>query len=68
MTYSAQKGDVQISGANSLALRREIADRLGASLDRKPAQLPPHLTMLMDRFRDEPGADQPRDIEPDLNS
>jgi hypothetical protein len=63
MAYPAHEGDGRISGVDGVALRRKIADRLGASLDRKPVQLPPHLTVLMDRLRDEPS-----ELQPDLNS
>ena len=46
MTYSAQRGDVEISRAHNVALRKEIGERLGISLDLKPAGMPPHLAML----------------------
>ncbi len=65
MTYPTHEDDGQISVANSAALRREIADRLGASLDRKPVQLPPQLMVLMDRLRAVPPEIDP---DPDLNS
>lgn len=54
MTYSAQQGDVQISGAHNAALRKEISEQLGISLDRKPAGMSPHLAMLMRQWRDQP--------------
>jgi hypothetical protein len=54
MTYPAHESDGQISGVHSMALRQEIAERLGADLDRKPIGMPPRLTMLMNRLRDEP--------------
>jgi hypothetical protein len=40
MTYSAQRGDVEISRAHNAALRKEISERLGISLDLKPAPMP----------------------------
>jgi hypothetical protein len=54
MTYPARESDVQISRVHSMALRQEIAERLGADLDRKPIGMPPRLTMLMNRLRDKP--------------
>ena len=54
MTYSAQQGDVEISNAHNAALRKEISERLGISLDRKPAGMSPHLAMLMRQWRDQP--------------
>ena len=36
MIYPAHEGVGQISGVHSAALRKEVADWLGASLDRKP--------------------------------
>jgi hypothetical protein len=53
MTPSAHEGDGQISRINSVALSQEIAARLGADLDRKPVRMPPRLTILMNRLRDE---------------
>ena len=52
MTHSTQQGDVEISGANNAALRKEISEQLGISLDRKPAGMSPHLAMLMRQLRD----------------
>ena len=54
MTYSAQRGDVEISSAHNGALRKEISEQLGISLDRKPAGMSPHLAMLMRQLRDQP--------------
>ena len=54
MTYSAQQGDVEISSAHNAALRKEISEQLGISLDRKPAGMSPHLAMLMRQWRDQP--------------
>jgi hypothetical protein len=59
MTYPAHEGDGQISHVHSVAICKEIGERLGASLDRKPVRMPPHLIMLMTRFRDEPSRIQP---------
>jgi hypothetical protein len=59
MTYPAHEGDGQISRVHRVALCREIADRLGASLDRTPVQMPPRLTMLMKRLRDQPSEIRP---------
>jgi len=49
MTHPAQ-----ISRADNVALRKEIGERLGASLDLKPAGMLPHLAMLVRRWRDQP--------------
>jgi hypothetical protein len=54
MTYPAPEGDGQISRVHGAALCKEIGERLGVFLDLKPAQMPPHLPMLMRRLRDEP--------------
>jgi hypothetical protein len=59
MTYPAHEGDGQISRVHSVALSKEIAERLGASLDQKPVGMSPHLTMLMTRLRDEPSGTRP---------
>jgi hypothetical protein len=52
MTHPAQIGP-----AHNAALRKEISERLGISLDRKPAGMPPHLAMLMRQWRDQPSND-----------
>jgi hypothetical protein len=52
MTHPAQQGDVEISRAHNAALRKEISERLGISLDLKPAGMPPRLAMLMRQWRD----------------
>jgi len=44
---------VQIGPVHNAALRKEISERLGISLDRKPAGMPPHLAMLMRQWREE---------------
>jgi hypothetical protein len=49
MTHSAQ-----ISRSDNLALRKEIGERLGLSLNRMPAGMPPHLTRLMRQWREAP--------------
>jgi len=59
----------QISRADNVALRKEIGERLGASLDLKPAGMPPHLAMLVSQWRDQPSngrlaSSPPRSIEP----
>jgi len=54
MTYCAHEGDAQISRVHSVALCKEIGDRLRTSLDQNPVQMPPHLILLMARLRDEP--------------
>jgi hypothetical protein len=56
MTYPAPEGDGQIDRVHSAALCKEIGERLGASLDRMPAEMPPHMAMLVRRLRDEPVA------------
>jgi hypothetical protein len=53
MTYSAQRSDVEISHAHNAALRKEISERLGTSLDLKPVGMPPHLAMLTRQWRDQ---------------
>jgi hypothetical protein len=59
MTYPAPEGDGRLSRVHSAALRKEIGERLGAWLDLKPARMPPHLTMLVGRLRDEPSGTEP---------
>lgn len=59
MTYPAHHGDVQISRAHNLAVRKEISERLGISLGQAPTGMPPHLVMLMNRLRDEPPDTEP---------
>lgn len=54
MTYSAHRGDIEISRANNAALRKEIGERLGIHLDLKPTAMPQHLAMLMRQWRDQP--------------
>jgi len=59
----------QISRADNVALRKEIGERLGASLDLKPAGMPPRLAMLVRQWRDQPSngrpaSTPPRSIEP----
>jgi hypothetical protein len=60
MTHPAQQGDVEISRAHNAALRKEISERLGISLDLKSAQMPPHLAMLMRQWRDRPSNGLPK--------
>lgn len=47
MTYSAQRGDVEIGRTHNIALRKEIGERLGIILDLQPPQMSPHLAMLV---------------------
>ena len=54
MTYSAHRGDIEISRAHNAALRKEIGERLGINLDLNPVAMPPHLVMLMRQWRDQP--------------
>ena len=49
MTHPAQIGP-----AHNAALRKEISERLGICLGLKAAGMPPHLTMLMGQWREEP--------------
>ena len=48
------QGDVQISHIHNAALRREISERLLASLGTKPTEMPPHLMALVKQLREEP--------------
>jgi hypothetical protein len=66
MTYSAQRGDVEISGAYNAALRKEISEQLGISLDRKPAAMSLHLAMLMRQWRDQPSHELLKSSPPPL--
>ena len=66
MTHSTQQGDVEISGANNAALRKEISEQLGISLDRKPAGMSPHLAMLMRQLRDQPSNERLTSFPPPL--
>ena len=63
MTYSAHQGDAQISHVHNVALCQEIAERLGADLDRTAVPMPPRLIRLMTRLRDETSG-----MQPDLNT
>jgi hypothetical protein len=54
MPYSAPQGDVHIGSINSAALRKEIGERLRASLNQNLVETPPHLLLLMKHLRDEP--------------
>jgi len=49
MTHPAQ-----ISRADNVALRKEIGERLGPSLDLNPVGMPPHLAMLVRQWREQP--------------
>lgn len=54
MTCPAHEGDGKISCIRNVARSKEIAERLGADLDHKPARMSPDLMMLMARLRDQP--------------
>ena len=54
MTYSAQRGDVEISRLHNVAIRKEISERLAIGMKPKPSGMPPHLMMLVRQLRDEP--------------
>jgi hypothetical protein len=54
MTNPSHEGDSQISRVHSMAICREIGDRLGTSLLQKPVRMSPHLIALMKRLRDGP--------------
>jgi hypothetical protein len=58
MSHPAPQGDGRISRVHNMALCTEIGERLGASLDDMPAEVPEHLRLLMARFRDETAAVQ----------
>lgn len=51
MSHPAPTGDGSISRAHSLALRKEIGERLRFDLDRDITDPPPHLLRLMEQFR-----------------
>ena len=59
MTYSAQRGDVEISRVHNVAICKEIGERLAIGMEPKPAGIPPHLMMLVRRLCDEPLSPQP---------
>jgi hypothetical protein len=54
MTHPAHRGDDRISRVHSMAICKEIGERLGISLDLEPLPLSPQLIKLMARLRDEP--------------
>jgi hypothetical protein len=53
MTYSAPQGDARISRLHSVALRKEIGERLRTCPDQRLVEMPSRLVMLMKRLRDE---------------
>jgi len=59
MTNPAHEGHSRISREHSVALCKEIGERLGTCLDQKPARMPPHLIVLMTRLRGRPSRVQP---------
>jgi hypothetical protein len=62
MTYPAHQDNGQISRVHSVALREEIGERLGTSLDAMQVGMPPNLIKLMARLRDETAS-----VPPNLN-
>jgi hypothetical protein len=54
MTYSAQRGEVEISRLHSVAICKEISERLAVGMKPEPSGMPPLLIMLMRRLRDKP--------------
>jgi hypothetical protein len=58
MTYAAHEGHSRISRKHSMAICREIGERLGTRLDQDPVRMSPHLIMLMTRLRGEPSGIQ----------
>ena len=54
MTHLALQNGSQISGVNSIAIRKEIGERLRTSLDQTSVEMPPHLLLLMKGLQDEP--------------
>jgi hypothetical protein len=46
--------NVQINHIHSIALRKEIGERLRTSLDQTSIEMPPHLLLLMKGLHDEP--------------
>jgi hypothetical protein len=58
MTYAAHEGHSRISREHSMAICREIGERLGTRLDQDPVRMSPHLIMLMTRLRGEPSGIQ----------
>ncbi len=54
MTYPAQQAHVEIGAAHNAALRKEISEQLGTSLDRNPTGMSPSLATVMRHWRDQP--------------
>ena len=52
MAYISPQGEDQVRRLHSLAISRKIGERLRCSLELE-AELPPHLLLLMERFRGE---------------
>jgi len=52
MAYSTQHGEVEISRVHSVAICKEISERLVIILKSKSFVTPPHLIMLTRRLRD----------------
>jgi hypothetical protein len=53
MTHLALHRGSQISLVNSIALRKEIGERLRTSLDQTSVEMPPHLLLLVKGLHDE---------------
>ena len=53
MTYLAHESDASLSRVHSLAICREIGERLRTGMDQASVQMPPRLVLLMARLRDE---------------
>ena len=63
MTHLALQRGSQISGVNSIALRKEIGERLRISLDQTSVETPPHLLSLVNGLHDEDAR-----VRPGLNA
>jgi hypothetical protein len=54
MACSMQRGEVEISRLHSVAICKEISERLAICLSSKFFETPPNLIMLARRLRDKP--------------
>jgi hypothetical protein len=52
MTYSAERGDVEISRLHNMAISKEISERLAISMKPEPSLMLPHLMNLIGQLRD----------------
>jgi hypothetical protein len=73
MTYSGQQAHFEISAAHNVALRKEISEQLGTSLDRNPTGMSPFLSTVMRQWREklkrhlvERGTDQSNAPKPNI--